>query len=595
MADTKRILVTSALPYINGVKHLGNLVGSMLPADVYARFQRQRLGATNVLFICATDEHGTPAELAALEEGTSVQDYCDHWHAEQKQLYEGFHLSFDHFGRSSSKQNQALTQDFAKTLWEMGFIEQRVTKQVYSRADERFLPDRYVIGTCPHCGYEQARGDQCENCTRVLDPADLINPRSAISGSPDIDIRDSKHLFLKQTAFDATLRGWIEGKKAEWPNLVTSIAFKWLDEGLQDRGITRDLKWGVPLNAHAWGPNPKGERPDVEALREKVFYVWFDAPIEYIGATWEWADATAQSRDGDDSAWKRWWKGKAAADVIYVEFMGKDNVPFHTVGFPCTIIGVNTREPKDSAWKLVDQLKGFNWLNYYGGKFSTSQKRGVFMDTALELLPADYWRWYLIANAPESSDASFTWEHFQSTVNKDLADVLGNFVNRIMRFGASRFGNAVPDGGAWGTAEQALENTLDERIQAYQQQLLGMQFRRAAATLRSIWSAGNEYVDGATPWTVFKADRDRAAAIVRVAINLIRVFATLSAPMIPAVAGRMLQALQLPPEPRWLSAELAADLQALKPGHSFDVPGVLFTKIEDAEVKKWKLQFGGTL
>jgi methionyl-tRNA synthetase len=287
VAETKRILVTSALPYINGVKHLGNLAGSMLPADVYARFQRQRLGAENVLFICATDEHGTPAELAALEEGKSVQEYCDRWHAAQKHLYESFHLSFDHFGRSSSAQNRAVTQGFARTLWEAGFIEERVTEQVYSKDDGRFLPDRYVVGTCPYCGYERARGDQCESCTRVLDPTDLINPHSAVSGSRDLEVRSSKHLFLKQTALDIILRSWIEGKKAEWPNLVTSIALKWLDQGLQDRGITRDLKWGVPVNAHEWGPNPDARRPDVEAFREKVFYVWFDAPIEYIGATWE--------------------------------------------------------------------------------------------------------------------------------------------------------------------------------------------------------------------------------------------------------------------------------------------------------------------
>ena len=477
MTDTKRILITSALPYINGVKHLGNLVGSMLPADVYARFQRQQLGAENVLFICATDEHGTPAELAAMEEGKSVQDYCNYSHAKQKQLCDGFYLSFDYFGRSSSRQNRILTQGFARTLWEAGFIEERVTKQVYSKADDRFLPDRYLIGTCPHCGYAQARGDQCENCTRVLDPEDLIDARSAISGSPDIEIRDSKHLFLKQTAFEARLRNWIDSKKTEWPNLVTSIALKWLDEGLQDRGITRDLKWGVPVNAHEWGPNPRGMKPDVEALRGKVFYVWFDAPIEYIGATWEWADATAQSEGKDDFAWTRWWKGKAAEDVTYVEFMGKDNVPFHTVGFPCTIIGVNARETVDSAWKLVDQLKGFNWLNYYGGKFSTSQKRGVFMDAALALLPADYWRWYLIANAPENSDASFTWEHFQASVNKDLADILGNFVNRVLRFGAGRFGNAVPDGGTMEPAEYELIAKLEERINAYLDQLHDMQFR----------------------------------------------------------------------------------------------------------------------
>jgi methionyl-tRNA synthetase len=593
MAHDKRIMVTSALPYINGVKHLGNLVGSMLPADIYARFQRQRLGAENVLFICATDEHGTPAELAALEEGRSVQQYCDFWHAEQKRLYEGFYLSFDYFGRSSSAQNRTLTQSFARTLWEGGFIEERVTKQVFSRADNRFLPDRYVTGTCPHCGYDQARGDQCENCTRVLDPADLINPRSAISGSPDIEIRDSKHLFLKQTAFEARLRSWIEGKQAEWPNLVTSIALKWLDEGLQDRGITRDLKWGVPVNAHEWGPNPSGMRPDLEALRDKVFYVWFDAPIEYISATWEWADATAQSQGGDDTAWKRWWYGKAAHDVTYVQFMGKDNVPFHTVGFPCTIIGVNTQLAADSAWKLVDQLKGFNWLNYYGGKFSTSQRRGVFMDAALELLPADYWRWYLIANAPESADASFTWEHFQTTVNKDLADVLGNFVNRVLRFGANCFGNQVPKGGAGGAAEQQLITTLEDRIKAYEEQLQGMQFRRAAATLRSIWTLGNEYFDVAAPWKVLKEDRDGASAIIRVAINLIRVFGLLSAPVIPSTAGRMLRALRLPAQPGWPSRDLTAELQAIKTGHAYDVPDVLFAKIELAQIERWSSAFGG--
>jgi methionyl-tRNA synthetase len=362
MSDKKRVLITSALPYINGVKHLGNLAGSMLPADVYARFQRQRLGKTNVLFICATDEHGTPAELAALAEGRPVREYCDDWHEVQVRLSKGFCLSFDHFGRSSSEQNRTLTQRFARTLWEAGFLKECVTRQVYSADDGRFLPDRYVIGTCPHCGYEHARGDQCENCTRVLDPADLINPRSAVSGSSKIEIRDSKHLFLRQTAFASALRTWIEAKSGQWPDLVTSIALKWLNEGLQDRGITRDLKWGVPVNAEEWGPNPDGVQADAAALRDKVFYVWFDAPIEYIAATWEWADATLQSSP-DGAAWKRWWKGTNAEDVTYVEFMGKDNVPFHTVGFPCTILGINTREGADSRWKLVDRLKGFNWLN----------------------------------------------------------------------------------------------------------------------------------------------------------------------------------------------------------------------------------------
>lgn len=594
-----RILITSALPYINGIKHLGNLAGSMLPADVYARFQRLRRGDADVLFICATDEHGTPAELAALEEGRTVREYCDHWHEVQKTLGAGFGLSFNHFGRSSSPENRALTQGFAQALWEAGYLEERTTKQVYSHADHRFLPDRYVIGTCPHCGYERARGDQCENCTRVLDPADLISPRSAVSGSPDIEIRDSKHLFLRQTAFEGKLRDWITGKQADWPHLVTSIALKWLDEGLQDRGITRDLAWGVPVNADAWGPNPQGARPDVDGLKGKVFYVWFDAPIEYIGASAEWAHTHGLG----DEAWQRWWKGAGAGDVTYVEFMGKDNVPFHTVGFPCTLFGVNEREPADGQWKLVDELKGFNWLNYYGGKFSTSQKRGIFMDAALEILPADYWRYYLVANAPESADSSFTWEHFQAVINKDLADVLGNFVNRVLKFGAARFEGKVPEGGAPGPQEDALAARLAGTVGEYLARLEKREFRAAMQALRASWVIGNEYITEAAPWTAFKTDRDAAALSIRVGVNLVRLFAELALPVIPEAAANILAAVNAPEKlPLWTGDDAAFAAPArfanevltdLAPGHPFAVPPVLFRKIEPTDVAAWIARFGG--
>ncbi len=319
----------------------------------------------------------------------------------------------------------------------------RTTKQVYSNADRRFLPDRYVIGTCPHCGYDRARGDQCENCTRVLDPVDLINPRSAVSGSADIEIRDSAHLFLKQSQFVPQLRDWIDSHKNDWPALVTSIANKWLDEGLHDRGITRDLEWGVPVPDDIAGGELKG----------KVFYVWFDAPIEYIAATKEWAERAAMAMCGARG-------GTMPKNVRYCEFMGKDNVPFHTVGFPVTIMG--SGEP----WKLVDRLKGFNWLNYYGGKFSTSEQRGVFMDTALEFLPADYWRYYLMANAPEGADSNFTWEHFAGVVNKDLADVLGNFVNRVTKFCVARFEGRVPGEGEYGAEEQCADRRTGRAYRA---------------------------------------------------------------------------------------------------------------------------------
>ena len=577
-----RVLITSALPYINGVKHLGNLVGSMLPADVYARFQRAR--GLETLFICATDEHGTPAELAALEAGQSVADYCREQHDIQKELGKRFGLSWDFFGRSSSPQNHKLTQDFARALWKNGHLEVRTTRQVYSKAEGRFLPDRYVIGTCPHCGYDRARGDQCENCTRVLDPTDLINPRSAVSGSPDIEIRESKHLFLKQSAFAQKLRKWIESKKGEWPQLVTSIAFKWLDEGLHDRGITRDLAWGVPV-------------PDDIAdgqLKGKVFYVWFDAPIEYIGATKEWAEA---NKKGD--AWRDWWTERNKNDpkhVRYVEFMAKDNVPFHTVGFPVTIFGVNESLPDGQKWKIVDQLKGFNWLTYYGGKFSTSGKRGIFMDTALDLLPADYWRYYLIANAPESANSSFTWEHFASVVNKDLADVLGNFVNRVTKFCAARFDGKIPDGGSFGAEEKALAMALDSQIARYTEQLEAFEFRKALAELRAIWVQGNEYLTRAAPWTTIKQDKDKAAAAVRTGLNLVHLFAHLAWPVIPSAAWRIHATVDdvgevlLP----WPDQPMSEYLQSQTAGSPVTPPEILFAKIEHEKVKEWEARFGGT-
>ena len=595
-----RILITSALPYAAGAKHLGNLAGSMLPADVYARFQRAR--GRETLYICATDEHGTPAELAAAEAGMPVADFCALAHEKLHAMGRGFGMSWDHFGRSSSPQNRKLTQSFAQQLWEAGFIEERVTQQVYSLADKRFLPDRYVIGTCPHCGYDAARGDQCENCTRVLDPADLINPRSALSGSTEIEIRGSKHLFLRQSLFAERLREWIGAKRGTWPNLVTSIALKWLDEGLQDRGITRDLSWGVPVNAADWGPNPDGQRPDVAGLEGKVFYVWFDAPIEYIAATWEMADlrAAAEGRAPNDEDWERWWRQPGAADVTYVEFMGKDNVPFHTVGFPCTLMGINERRDaagrwtpsSNTPWKLVDDLKGFNWLDYYGGRFSTSQKRGVFMDQALELLPADYWRWWLIANAPETSDSTFAWEQFRDQVNADLADVLGNFVNRICKFAESRFEGKVPVGGAWGDLETKLQADVAAKLAELTAHMEAREFRKSATTLRQIWVLGNQYLTEAAPWTAFKTDPERAGVSVRVGLSLVALFARLSAPFIPATAMVIAEALGDAEVGGWPSDD--ADLLAsLEPGRAIRAPDVLFRKVEDTQVAEWRERFGG--
>ena len=316
-----RILITSALPGVNGVKHLGNLVGSMLPADVYARFQRAR--GNEVLAICGTDDHGTPAELAAAELGQDILTYCEEQHRIQHDLGLRFGLSWDLFGRTSSPQTGELVHHFAAALEAHGLIEERVDQMVYSLTDKRFLPDRYVEGTCPVCGFRPARGDQCDNCGSLLDPVDLIDPYSVISGSTDVEVRETRHLYQLHSRMADRIRAWAE-TKTEWATLPRAITFKHLDEGLIDRGITRDLAWGFPVLKDGL------PRPGFES---KVYYVWFDDVIGYIGITREWAD-----QEGQD--WERWWRtDRGADDVRYVQFMGKDNVPFHSVYFPSTILG----------------------------------------------------------------------------------------------------------------------------------------------------------------------------------------------------------------------------------------------------------------
>ena len=566
-----RHLITSAIPYINGIKHLGNLVGSQLPADLFARYQRAR--GNEVLFLCATDEHGTPAELAAAKAGKPVADYCAEMWEVQAKIADGFGLSFDHFGRSSSAENKALTQHFAVRLEAEGLIREVSETQMYSHADGRFLPDRYIEGTCPNCGFDSARGDQCDNCTKQLDPVDLINPHSTVSGSTDLEMRETKHLYLRQSAMKDKLEEWIDTREG-WPVLTTSIAKKWLNDGdgLQDRGITRDLDWGVPV--------AKGDAP-WPGMEGKVFYVWFDAPIEYIACSQEWVNAGK----GDD--WERWWRtDKGAEDVTYTQFMGKDNVPFHTLSFPATILGSN--EP----WKLVDYIKSFNYLNYDGGQFSTSRGRGVFMDQALEILPADYWRWWLLSNVPETSDSEFTWENFQSGVNKDLADVLGNFVSRITKFCRSKFGEVVPESGAYGEQETALITDLTTKIRAYERFMEDKEVRKAAQELRGIWVAGNEYLQAAAPWSTFKEDPEKAAAQVRLGLNLIRLYAVLSAPFIPTTSAKMLSAMNTL-DTEW-PTDIEAALTSLPAGHAFAVPDVLFAKITDEQREEWQERFAGT-
>ncbi len=561
-----KILITSALPYINGVPHLGHMVGCLLPSDVYARYMRMM--ENEVLYICGTDEHGTASEVGALKEGLPVEEYCDKYHARHKKTYSDFNLSFDFFGRSSSEQNKEMTYHIFEQLDKNGFITEKTMKQVYSVDDKMFLADRYITGTCPHCGYDKARGDQCENCTKVLEPTELINPRSTISGSTNIEVRETKHLFLNLPKIEEKLIEWLKTKEAFWPDVAYSIAKKWVKEGLQPRCITRDLKWGFPVNK--------------EGYENKVFYVWFDAPIGYIGITKQWADEKPNERN-----WKDWWMD--AKDLRYVEFMGKDNVPYHSITFPATLLGTGEN------WTKVDYLKGFSYLTYEGGKFSKSEHRGIFAEDAIKEFPVDYWRYWLMANAPEASDSSFSFESFVATVNKDLNGVLGNFAQRVMKMTASKLGSVVPQGGELQDVDNEFIGILQARVDDYFKYMNQLEFRKAINELRAIWVEGNNYITKTEPWVVIKEDEVRAATILRLCLNVVRIYAALSAPLMPDTAEKIMAKFGLSANdlPTLKDFNVAKEIQALKAGTPFEAGEALFERITPERLTELQQKYGG--
>ena len=557
----KRHLITSALPYINGVKHLGNLVGSLLPADVYARFLRMR--GEDVVFICGTDEHGTPAEIGAHQEGKSVQQYCDEKYEQQLQIYRSFRLSFDHFGRTSGEENKTTTQAVFSALDKNGYISEREIKQLYSLDEGRFLPDRYVEGTCPKCGYLPARGDQCDGCGSLLDPLELVQPRSTITGSRNLEVRSTTHLFLRLDLLSDTISEWVNTHD-DWSPTVRGIARKWLDEGIRERGITRDLSWGVPVN-----------KPDFES---KVFYVWFDAPIAYISFTKEWA-----RKSGHPEAWTQWWQDPA--NVELVQFMAKDNVPFHTVFWPGMMLGTRKN------WVMANQIKGFNWLTYQGGKFSTSMRRGIFMDTALELFPADHWRYGLLSMAPEGDDSDFSIARFAAIINKDLADILGNFLGRTHALIEKHFSGRLPDGYV---ADQAVVEQVSEKAQSYLEELSKLRFRSALHALRAMWVLGNEYVAAKQPWALAKTDRVELAHVLKNCLYLQNVYSRFASPFLPDLAARI--AVQ-PEEAAALGKNqfhLVLDHEWLRGELDVGKPDAFIEKISDENVSRLTKRFDGS-
>ncbi len=559
--NKKRYLITSALPYVNTVKHLGNLVSSLLPADIFARYLRQR--GEEVLAVCGTDDHGTPAEVSALEAGIPVEEFVEQMYMKQKDIYERFGLSYDLFSRTHTKENEEMTQHLFLKLYENGFIKEKEIQTLYCNNCNRNLPDRYVIGTCPNCKYESARGDQCENCSKVLDGTDLIDPRCIICGKNNTEIKTDMHLFLDLGGLQKKIKKWIDSHD-DWPKTTLSIANSWIKDGLRPRCISRDLDWGIKI--------------PLDGYRDKVFYVWFDAPIGYISISMKWA-----KEQGNPDLWKKFWKDP---DTYVINFIGKDNVPFHAITFPATLTGAN------DGFNLADYIKAFQWLNYEKLKFSSSKKIGIFTDTALELYPADYWRYYIMKIAPERHDTDFLWTEFRDSINGDLADILGNFIHRTLTFTNQYFNGEVPQAKELTAVDKKILEVMKETAKNASEELNKLEFQRTLLLIIDFARECNKYFQTKKPWVDLKNNHiEKAATTLNTCMQCCKGLAILYAPFIPFSAETIFKYLNLDysvHQKSWFSVE-----ETIPAKHKIlSNPEPIFKKIELEEIIKLGLKWG---
>ena len=552
--DFKRTLITSALPYANGPVHIGHFAGVYLPADIYARYLR--LCGRDVLFVGGSDEHGVPITLRAKKEGVTPQDIVDRYHALIKDTFERFGVSFDIYSRTSSEVHHRMASDFFRTLYDKGVFLEKESDQYYDEEAGQFLADRYITGTCPHCGNEHAYGDQCERCGTSLSPTELINPRSAISGSAPV-MRRTKHWYLPLDQYEPFLRQWILEEHKEWKPNVYGQCKSWLDMGLQPRAVSRDLDWGIPV--------------PVEGAEGKVLYVWFDAPIGYISNTKELCDAQPE-RYG---RWETWWKDP---ETRMVHFIGKDNIVFHCIVFP-------TMLRAEGSFILPDNVPANEFLNLEGDKISTSQNRAVWLNEYLDDLPGkqDVLRYVLTANAPETKDNDFTWKDFQARNNNELVAIFGNFVNRALVLTGKYFDGVVPECGEMDDYDRATLHEF-ESVKAELVRLLDtFHFRDAQREAMNLARIGNKYLADTEPWKRFATDPARVQTILHVALQITANLSIAFDPFLPFTTEKLRHMLAIDVPFAW---DRLGDFSLLPAGHKLGKAELLFEKIDDEVIER---------
>lgn len=514
MNHPKRYTITAALPYTNGPIHIGHLAGVYVPADIYARFMR--LTGNDVAFICGSDEHGVPITIKAKNEGVSPQYIVDKYNAIIKTSFEDFGISFDNYSRTSAKIHHDTAQEFFKILYDKGEFIEEVTEQLYDQEADQFLADRFVTGTCPKCGNEDAYGDQCEKCGSSLNATDLINPKSAITGNAPT-LKQTKHWFLPLDKHEAFLKDWIlKGHKKDWKPNVYGQVKSWIDDGLRPRAVTRDLDWGIPV--------------PLDGADGKVLYVWFDAPIGYISSTKEWA-----ARVGKD--WEPYWKDK---DTKLVHFIGKDNIVFHCIIFPAML-------KAEGSYILPDNVPANEFLNLEGNKLSTSKNWAVWLPDYLKEFPnqQDVLRYALTANAPETKDNDFTWADFQARNNNELVAIFGNFINRVVVLTDKYYNGIVPTPSEFSQMDEEVFATLKAYPDVIASSIERYRFREASQELLNLARLGNKYLADEEPWKLIKTDKERTKTILFVALQIASALATLSEPFLPFTSEKLKKILGL--------------------------------------------------